>query len=548
MKLTEEQKKRLKLLLGKSAESLTADEKTELATLKGLAATEGYDPAADEAPIDEKALAELIGKALTDKGLTAEGIQAAVKAAAGGAPLTGEKVSELITAALEKAGPAVDGKALAAEIVKALPGGITKDDVTAIFEKAMTEHRRVSKMEHSGFIEMPISHRAGNLSVGQKQLLNVCLMACTDEVLAQKNTKRPAHMNDGISDTVLRDATGRGASRVKAMTFEAAMGGKAITAGGAGSGLELMNIDISSDLQQRLFLQSQLAAALTANEINMPSNPFPLPMTTTRPTFYSTTETNGGTTSQPGTQAPILHAQKFIGTVPYSYEADEDSIIAILPMLTNALAAAAAQTLESAIINGDTSATHMDSDINAIANHCSKLFMGLRKLALAGSVTTDLSTGGISAANLKNLRKLMKKYGIQPKDLMIIAGTSGYNELVALPETLTVQNAGLGNARILTGVAPQIYGVDIIPSSECREDLNATGVYDGTTTTKGSIIIAHKPSWVMGAKQGFMIESFRDIINQKNTVVASFRRAFLGLETPAAGTTPTVVMGFNFAS
>jgi hypothetical protein len=89
--------------------------------------------------------------------------------------------------------------------------------------------------------------------------------------------------------------------------------------------------------------------------------------------------------------------------------------------------------------------------------------------------------------------------------------------------------------------------MDIIPSAQCREDVNASGVYDATTTTKGTILLVHKPSWAMGVRRGFMVESFRDVIKQQNTVVASFRRAMTPYETPGA-TCPILAIGYNYTA
>lgn len=244
----------------------------------------------------------------------------------------------------------------------------------------------------------------------------------------------------------------------------------------------------------------------------------------------------------------MLNAKKLIGRVDYSYEADEDSVIAILPTILQQLGAAAADALEGAIINGDTAGTHQDSDIAGVTNHASKLFDGIRKLTLAQSaLKLSLASGGISAANVGAMRKLLKRWGLNPKDLLLVLGVNGYNDAVMLPETLTAEKAGSqSTARILTGMAPNILGIDIIASAQIREDLNASGVYDGSVTTKGSLLLLHKPSWITGVKRGFTLESFRDIKTQTSAVVASFRRDFKPIESLA--NTKAAVLGYNYTA
>ena len=97
------------------------------------------------------------------------------------------------------------------------------------------------------------------------------------------------------------------------------------------AGLLVMNTTLSSTLLQRLYLESKLAAALTGSEVQMPSNPFLFPLSTTRPTFRLATEGSAPAASNGGSAGLSLTAKKLTGIVDYSYEADEDSIVAILP-------------------------------------------------------------------------------------------------------------------------------------------------------------------------------------------------------------------------
>jgi hypothetical protein len=102
-------------------------------------------------------------------------------------------------------------------------------------------------------------------------------------------------------------------------------------------------------------------------------------------------------------------------------------------------------------------------------------------------------------------------------------------------------------ARILTGVAASIYGIPIVVSDAMRENLNASGVYDGSTTTKGSIVLLHKPSFVVGVKRGFTVEVETDKKRQINSVIASFRRDFQPKETISTSM-PLAVLGYNYTA
>lgn len=581
--MNKKQLARLKALLAKA--SLTQAESAELHKLKALAATNNVNPETGE-PVtkgegeedssadaddagdgddddDAKGLSEAEIKTListsivssfTDLGLDAAAVKGIKEKLDAAESLTEDTITAAIKSALGS-NQGVDMKALGDTVKKALKnsGGLTEERVKSIMGDCLKEYqaqneRRGNKHEFStGEANFPIEHRSGNLSVAQKQLLNLCLSKAPQEALdasdGGRGIKRPSGMNDGISETILRKATDDGDRFVKSYQSK---GLKAITAGGAGTGLELVNIDLSSDLQMRLYMESQLAQQLMASEITMPSNPFKLPLSTTRAAWSLIGEGVNAITSNPGTAEIVLSAKKLMGYVDYSYESDEDAIIAILPWLQDNLGKGAADAFETACINGDTTGTHMDSD-TTVATDVRKAFKGFRQYAKSvAQLLVSLATGGITAANLGAIRKASNKYGMKPQDLFWLCGTAAYNDIVLLAETLTVDKVGGAN-RILTGNAPQIFGIPIIPSAYCREDLNATGVYDGTTTTKGAVLLVHRPSWFVGVKRGFTIEVDRNIVNQTNQVVASFRRDLKPKETPSSAER-MVVMGYNYNS
>lgn len=482
MKLTNAQRKRLAVLLGKTALQMSADEVSELATLKALAAEDKVT--LDEAFVKEALALEddgdtaltadqlkgMVASALADtlasKGIDQDAIIKAVEDANKGHV----KLADIQTAvknalaAFTPANTATEtADAIKAAVAEAQKGALTADQLASAFERALTSAGRVSAKnvfptDGAGDTDL-VAHRAGNLTVAGKELLNVCLG------LPQQN---------GIDAKLFTRATARGSKMLDNVRT------KTLTTGGAGTGAELIPSDLSSELQMRLYLESALAAAMIGQEINMPTDVYKMPLKTARTAFRKGSEAPGSdpASSEPGTGLVTLDAQKLIGIADYSYEADEDSIIPILPMLQDDLASGAADALEDAIINGDVSATHQDTDTQAAAGTATlpaRLFSGLRKYAIAGSCTTSWLTNGVIESNILATLKGMGKYGIKRSDLLLVCGPRGYNDLVGLTSTLTVEKVGNpALARVLTGAAGVIFGVPIIVSERNREDLTAT--------------------------------------------------------------------------
>jgi HK97 family phage major capsid protein len=391
-------------------------------------------------------------------------------------------------------------------------------------------------------VEFPTEHRAGNLNVAEKQLLNIMMNATP----GLKEHQIQAIQNDGIAESTLKHAASSGHRQVESLRKSILYGEKTLVTGTSNQGAELIATDLSSELLNRMYLDSPLASEFISSEIDMPTPSFQLPIRTTRPTFYKGSENPGSnpTESSPGTDNVTLTAQKLIGRTNFSYEAEEDAVVPVLGMVTENLASAAADALEDAIVNGDTAGTHQDSD--ATASGSMTLFNGIRKLALGGSLDRSLSTGGISDTNILTLKKDMGRWGIRPNELLILCGVKGYADFIGLAETLTADLTGnAATARLSSGLAPTLYGSKIVVSSRIREDLNASGVHDGVTETKGSIYIVHRPSWIMGVRKGFTVEIDRDVQQQVNIVVASFRRDFKPMETPSASL-PYAVMGRDY--
>ena len=563
MKLKE--KLRLALLAAKSARSVeeTAEYNTlvESAKAAGLDADIIADEFAPDAEEGEKSvssdeLSELIARAVSkalpaNAGVDTEALLSEIRSSKS---LKADDVESLIK---KHVGAGVDHSSLVAEVKKLMPEqGITSKELTTALDNFAKSIRTPSKVEFDATsAQFPCEHRSGNLSVAQKQLLNVMVMGTSDE--AKASTQRlnggkslPTNINDGITASQLAYAAAAGERAIKSLRDSVLYGNgaKALTTTGAGTGLELMPSDLSADLQMRMYIESMLAAEMLAAEIQMPTQPFELPLITTRPNFYTGSQAPGSdpTVSDPGTGKIVLDSKKLIGMSEYSYEADEDSIIAILPMIQEQLGAGAADAYEDALINGDTAVTGQDT--GTAANAAIKIFNGFRKLALANTATKKTMTGGITADNISVLRKAMGKFGLRPADLMLLVGPNGYNDIVNLDETLTFDKVGsAAAARILTGNAASIFGIRIVVSAKVLENLTSAGIYDGAITTFGSMLLVNKSQFLVGSRRGFTVEVDVDRKRQINSVIASFRRAFTPKETPSASN-PSVVIGINYAA
>lgn len=305
-----------------------------------------------------------------------------------------------------------------------------------------------------------------------------------------------------------------------------------------GEGAEWVPEGFSATLIEEVRLALRVAAL--HGRVDMPRNPFIIPghnrAVTARLVGEGQTPSTSGSV---GTRQIMLNAKKLMAWIPFPYELDEDSAIAILPVVRQDLVNALADAQETATINGDTATTHQDADVTD-ADDPRKAWDGYRKLSV-GDI--DLATFNIQA--LRQIRKAMGKYGVQPSRLAWVTSVSGYMAMMGTSEVLTLDKYG-DKATVLTGELGKLDGIPIIVSEFVREDLNASGVYDGVTTDRTEILLVYRPGFVYGDRRQVLVETDRQIKAQTVDVVTSQRLDFQARYDTS--TEPIVARGINLTA
>ncbi len=188
---------------------------------------------------------------------------------------------------------------------------------------------------------------------------------------------------------------------------------------------------------------------------------------------------------------------------------------------------------ETAILNGDTDGTHQDSDVGASTTDARTAWDGLRKRGLANAG----SSGGnatATVAKVRTARALMGKWGLNPMDLVAISAIGPYYDLLGDSEVTSVEKYGAA-ATILNGELAKVAGVPLVVSEHIREDMNASGVYDGSTTDRTSIILVNRRQWALGQRMAIDVEVDDSIYREtyQRVVVAFMREDFQNLGASA---------------
>jgi HK97 family phage major capsid protein len=278
--------------------------------------------------------------------------------------------------------------------------------------------------------------------------------------------------------------------------------------------------------------------------INMPTNPYIMPVSSGVTKARKAAEGATLTASNFNAGKLTMNAVKIGEFFLMPEEISEDSAPDILSLAKSELVMAQKRAVEAALISGDSDGTHIDSDIQALGSDVAEKFWpGLRQMALANSGATVNFNGPVTESGLLAMRSKMKKFGVNPKDLLWIVGPSVHAQMLGLTSVMTVDKFG-PQAQILNGALSAIFGAPIYVAGALREDLNATGVYDGVTQTKGSVLLVNHRRFYVGIRRPVEVRLQMALPNQDQFMLASYqRKAFKGHVQSAQEM--SVVYGYN---
>ena len=318
---------------------------------------------------------------------------------------------------------------------------------------------------------------------------------------------------------------------------------KAMTAGGAGTGAELVPTGMAAELWEDIFLNVRVAGSIT--RINMPTNPFEIPQGLGQTTWRKGAEATATTATNLSTAKTTLTATELVTEVDWSYTLDEDAVVALMPSVRASLVRDGAEIIDDFILNADstTAATgNINSDDAAPpsdAYYLSEGQDGIRHLWLVDNTAQGVNAGGLSLndTHIRSALAKMGKYAASPDRVVMVTDVSTYlNGFLALDNTLTVDKFG-PNAVVLTGQLAAYRGVPIIVSAVHRL-AEADGKLSSTASnnTLGSVSIYHRDFWRVGFRRDLLIEVDRDIQKRLFIMVVSLRIAVAAHGTRTSAT------------
>ena len=262
------------------------------------------------------------------------------------------------------------------------------------------------------------------------------------------------------------------------------------------------------------------------------------------------------TASSMTTDQRTISATGFACYAQVADDADEDSVIAVMPTVQAELLQALIDGEEDCCINGDTG-THQDTalaswdirgrwgsaGLGGSGDH-RRAWLGLRAAAMdISGANTNMSGSLTTDEILENRARLDSPHGVEGSLILVVSPEVYFKKILAADEVQTVEKIGLDRASIRTGGLGEIYGMPIVVSEFMSSDLQTTGLFTSSTPgSTSSALIVNKDRWKMGVRRGSTVEIDKDITRGVHRLVTTVRETFFTVD---AATKKNLHLAFN---
>ena len=328
----------------------------------------------------------------------------------------------------------------------------------------------------------------------------------------------------------------------------------------ATSGGEFIPAPVLPMLEREVVVRADVMNLFQEIAVSSNSQTLPIVSSALRPYLKGTVTSDNPAQFEPSslTTAERTIAPKGLAVrVVVDDDASEDAIFDMLPMLRDEAVRALSYGIDDCIINGDTASSPADTyaswDTRGLWGSASggsidhrKAWIGLRARANDVSNTTDRSTFSY-ATFLTDIAGLAAPRGLggSEGELVALMSPEAYFANVAgLEQVATLEKYG-PNASVMQGEIARLGGARVVLSDFVTADLNASGNYDGATTTKSGILILNASRHKMYVRRGRRVELQRDATRGITHVVCTWRGLFKPL---GSSTTKDVHWAYNMGT
>ena len=274
-----------------------------------------------------------------------------------------------------------------------------------------------------------------------------------------------------------------------------------------------VSMAMEAEVRRKLVVSPILRnVAMATNVMTIPVNP---------EAGYATWVTNaqfGAAASAGATQVHqvkeiTLNAYKVATNEYMAYEEEEDSLIALMPIVRDAMVRRTARAIDKAFLLGAGSGSDPVKGLGVYAGVS----------ATTGAVATP-----ITMAKMRALRKDLGALGLDPAEVTFIVNTDTYYDLLEDTTFQTMNQVGV-QATLMTGQIGQIGNSPVLVSAELPSKTSGTNL--AATTTNIGALAVYTPNFIVGNQRGLRMDTQELVETQRRVLVASLRTGMTQIAT-----------------
>mgnify|MGYP000541816685 CR=1 FL=1 len=407
------------------------------------------------------------------------------------------------TIAAEKAAAEMDARIKAA-VAAATPSTTGAEKLMADIEKRFADQNDATKSVIAG-LEATLAEKAAEITAMQKSKMSFSDVAKGDISYADKETA-----------VLLAKMSGKsieGTKFGKELATKAAVGGKDPSHQASTTWELEVSLNMEEEVRRNLVIAPLMRnIAMKTNVMTMPLNP---------EAGYGTWITNAqfGTTASAGASQThrlseiTLNSYKLATNEYMMYEEEEDSLIALMPIVRDAMVRRVAKSVDKAYMLG--------------AGSGADPVKGLAKYDDVSAVTAQVANNG-TIAILRALRKDLGAWGLDPADVTFVVNTEFYYDLMEDTSFQTMDKVG-PSATILKGQIGQVGGSPVIVSAELPAKTAGANAA-GNVANVGAVALVSR-NFIVGNQRGLRFDTQDLVESQRKVLVASLRTGMTQLTT-----------------
>lgn len=268
-----------------------------------------------------------------------------------------------------------------------------------------------------------------------------------------------------------------------------------------------VSLAMENEVRRRLVIAPTIRSiAMQTNVMTIPVNPEAGVATWVQNNQFGTSNSAGGNATHLLKEI-TLNAYKVATNEYVAFEEEEDALLAIMPVIRDAMVRRVARAVDRAMLRG------AGADADPVK--------GLATYDASSAVTLDISDAAkLTVAKLRELRRDVGVWGLDPSELVYIVSTDGYYDLLDDDNFLTVDKVG-DRATLLTGQIGAVANTPVLVSGEFA---------DKAATAVGAICFA-PANFLVGNQRGLRVDTDDLVETQRRVMVASLRTGMTQVTT-----------------